>query len=480
MKKSRAVFLLSLLLVLPLSAARSEEKQIVLDARRDVALSVFNDGLALVREVRQADIPAGTSRLKLTDIPVLLMPESVRVQSLTAPQDFYVARQVFEQNTADAHSLLDKFVGKQIKVVNWNQFQDRKETLDATLLSNDGDPVYLVGNEVYIGYPGAKILPGLPEGFVLRPSLTWEAGAKSAVKHDLEISYLTSGISWKVDYVMLLKESGPAELTAWATLSNESGASFQDAGLRLVAGQVNRTYQEQPQAYAMKAGRASMAMAEAAPAPPSFEQQSLFEYHAYDLSSPVSLENHASVQLPFFQPKNVTLEKEYKVESPQYYYGQAFYDEDGAGKLPVNVYLKTKNTQENGLGAPLPQGTVRLYQQGAEGRQTFAGEDALPSVPQGETVRLRAGQAFDITARRKQTDYKQLAGNTFESAWQVTLKNAKAEDVEVLVSEPLSGNWQVIEESQPHEKLNANLIQFRVKVPKNGETVLDYRVKTGY
>jgi hypothetical protein len=444
------------------------------------SLSIFNDGLALVREVRQAELGAGVSRLKVTGVPSTLIPESVRVKSQNTPEGFTVTGQVFEQNTADAGSLLDRFVGKKIKVVNWNQYQDRKETVEAVLLSNYGEPVYLIGEEVHIGHPGTKILPHLPEGFVFKPELKWEASAKAAGPQELEITYLASGIRWQADYVLLMPESGPAELTAWATLSNDSGTAFHGASLRLVAGQVNRTYAEQPRMYAMSAKREVMMDAAAAPAP-SFQHQDVFEYHAYDLSVPVDLEHRSRAQIPFFDPKSVTLEREYRVEAAQHYYGQPYAGTgDGTDKQPVQVYVKMKNEEASGLGLPLPEGTVRLYARDASGRQTFAGEDRVLPTPKGETVRINAGRAFDLTAARRQTDYRQTAANTFESEWEVKIGNAKAEDVTVLVTEPMSGSWEVLSSSLPHEKLNAGLIQFTVKVPKQGEAVLKYRVRTGY
>lgn len=444
--------------------------------QKSLDISIYNDNFAMVREVRQVLLVQGPSSLHYLDVPAFITPETIQVRSLSAADDLNVYKQDYEHGTLNAQTLLDKFVEKKIKLITWHEYQDRKETVDALLLSNDGEPVYQIGQEVFIGYPGSKVLPEIPGGMLTKPEFIWQIENKSAKPHDSEVTYLTLNMSWKMDYVLTIPESGNSgQMSAWAQLTNQTGIAFENAGLRLLAGQVNRAPQNTvaPRVYAMKVG---MAMASAASG--SFQERPLFEYHAYDLARKVTLSQNETKQVQFFKSKAVKFLKELRVEgAPNYYASIMNQDKE---KVPVQVFIEMNNAAENGLGNPLPQGTVRLYSRDAQGRQSFLGEDAISHTPKNEDVKIRAGEAFDVTAERKQTDFRQITSNSTESEYEIKLKNKKAEDVEVVVSETVSGNWQVISQSQPFEKVNSSTIQFKVKVPKSSENTVRYRVKIGF
>ncbi len=442
--------------------------------QKNLDISIYNDNFAMVREVRQAGLAQGASSIRYLDVPSFITPETIQVRSLNAPDDLNVLEQDYEHNNLNSQTLLDKFVGKKIKVMTWHEYQDRKEIVEATLLSNEGEPVYQIGREVYIGYPGSKILPELPEGMLSKPAFMWQVENKNSKPHDLEVTYLTSNLSWKMDYVLNLPEAGnSAQMAAWATLHNQTGTTFENAGLRLLAGQVNRVQQAPaPRMYAMKA----MAMDSGDGG--SFQERPVFEYHAYDLARKVTLRQNETKQVQFFKTKAVKFSKELRVEgTPNYYSSMMNQDKE---KVPVQVFIKLNNASENGLGNPLPQGTVRLYSRDGQGRQSFLGEDSISHTSKNEDVKIRAGESFDVTAERKQTDFRQITSNSTESEYEIKLKNKKAEDVEVVVSETIPGNWQIISQSQPFEKVNASTIQFKVKVSKNSENTVRYRVKVGF
>lgn len=441
--------------------------------RKSLEISVYNDNFALVREVRQAALSQGTSSIQYLDVPSFITPETIQVRSLTAPDDLNVLEQDYEHDTLNSQALLDKFVGKKIKLLTWHEYQDRKEITEATLLSNEGEPVYQIGSEIYIGFPGSKILPEIPAGMRAKPAFIWQVENKSAKQHDLEVSYLTSGMGWKMDYVLTLPETGTsAQMSAWVTLNNQTGTDFENAGLRLLAGQVNRVQNAPaPRMYAMKA----MAMDSAAGGE-SFQQRPVFEYHAYDLGRKVSLAQNETKQVQFSKTKPVKFSRELRVEGAPYFYA-ANQDKQ---KVPVQVFIKFDNSKESGLGTPLPQGTVRLYSRDEKSRQAFLGEDFISHTAKNEEVKIRAGESFDVVAERKQTDFKQVTSNTTESEYEIKLKNRKAEDVEVLVIETISGSWQTISQSQQFEKINATTIQTKVKVAKNSEAAVRYRVKVGF
>lgn len=474
MKNVKTAFLASLLLLTAHAIPASAEP--VLETtekdRKEIAFAIYNQDFALVREVRTLEIPAGTSGIKILGVPKTLQPETVDVQSLTAPAEFQVLEQTYQYDVPNPKNLLDKFVGKKIKVLNWNQFQDKKETAEAMLLSNETEPVLRIGKEIYIGYPGIKVLPEMPDGLVLSPTLLCRATSTTAKTQDLEISYLAGSLRWKADYVLTMDESSSsAQLTAWATLTNESGSSYENARLKLVAGNVNRHRPPMPKMMAMRAAMPEQSFAE------GVQEKEVFEYHAYELARKINLGNCESKQEQLFRARQVKFVKEYSVEDSSTPWAR----QQGAEKekVPVKTALKFTNSEENGLGGPLPEGTVRVYGIDKQNARTFLGEDSIAHTPKKGELKIRVGEAFDISAEKKQTDYQQPSKNTYESEWEIKIKNAKKEDVEVAVLETLSGNWQMISQSQPLEKVNAFTVKFKVKVPKKGEAAVRYRVRVG-
>jgi hypothetical protein len=263
------------------------------------------------------------------------------------------------------------------------------------------------------------------------------------------------------------------DFSGWVTLTNQSGAAYPNARLQLVAGDLNRVRGRQPGPREPMAMAAKMAEAE------DLRQESLFEYHLYTLQRPTTLSENQTKQVALLSTTGVSVRKEFLLAgASHYYFGQ--YGDIGQ-KLKVAVFVEFQNKGE-GLGIPLPKGVVRVYKKDTQGNAQFVGEDRIDHTPRNETVRLKLGNAFDVTADRKQTDFQRLAPESrhaavFETAYRIVLKNAKKEAVDVMVREPVPGDWTMVSESQPHTKAASGIAEWKVRVPADGEATLTYRVR---
>ncbi len=459
-------------------AEAAEVQQVAKSTAADqigVEVTVYNGNLGLIKDTRKIELLPGHGTLQFMDVASSIMPETVHVKSLNRPGDLTVLEQNYDYDLINEEKLLEKYVGKQIKIVDWNEFQDRKEIIEAVLLSNnEGQPIFRIGSEIYLGHPGVKVLPELPENLFARPTLTWDYESVGKDAHEVEVSYLTQNITWKADYVLQLSEDdSQADLSGWVTLENRSGTAYRDAKLKLVAGQVHRA--EAPQVLMAFEGLAKSATPTATS---QFQEQGFFEYHLYDLQRRTTIQDNQTKQISLLEARGVDVAAELLVQGAQEVFMQRSGDEEGR-KEPVNVYITLRNSDEHKLGMPLPAGVMRLYKKDRNGSLQFIGEDRIEHTPKDELIRLKTGEAFDVTAQRKQTDYKQLSTRVFESEWEITLKNHKDRELTIGVVEPLFGNWQVVNSSHPFRKVDAFTIRFDVPLAKDQEVRLTYRVKVG-
>ncbi len=437
--------------------------------QKEVQVTAYNNNLGLIKDTREINLPLGEGELRFMDVASSIMPVTVHVKSLNFPEDFAVLEQNYEYDLINSDKLLDKYVGKKIKIIDWNEFQDRKDTIEATLLSNNSGQIYKINNEIYLGHPGYKVLPEIPENLIAKPTLTWNYENSSKKPHTLEVSYLTSNISWKADYVVVLNEKDTsADISGWVTLNNNSGATYKNAGLKLVAGEVHRVDK--------RAKRALYAM-ESESGAPSFEEKSFFEYHIYNLQRKTTIKDKQTKQISLLEAVNVETYKEFLVYGSTISFTRPYREQNP--KQPVNVYIKFKNSEDNNLGIPLPAGIMRLYKKDHESSLQFIGEDKVEHTPKDEEIKLKIGEAFDVVAERAQTDYKKITTNLHESEWEITVRNHKEEDVIVGIVEPMSGNWQVISSSHSYNKEGAFKIRFDIEVPKDEEVKVKYRVRVG-
>ena len=471
MKTRWFIFCLALVLASPIVAAGENVFECTTDEQLAVQLTVYSSNLGLVKDIRKVELPVGQAELRFMDIASHIIPVTVHARSLNHPEDFAILEQTYHYDLMSADKLLDKYVGEKIKIIIWNEFQDRKEVVEATLLSNEQGQIYEIKDEIYLGHPGYKVLPGIPEDFTAKPTLMWLYDNRTKEAHKLEVSYLTSNMNWKADYVVILQEDDRSlDISGWVTLANESGATYKNAGLKLVAGEVHRvTERFGERSYMMKAVPEAQA--------PSFEERAFFEYHLYDLKRKTTIKDKETKQISLLEALGVETEKELLVYGTRSYFTRPYTEE--IPKQPVNVYIKFKNSEDEDLGMPLPAGIMHLYKKDDEGSLQFIGEDRIEHTPKDEEIKLKVGEAFDVVAERIQTDYKKITTRVHESEWEIALRNRKETDITVGIVELLLGNWQIISSSHPYEKVDAFTIRFDVNVPKGEEIKVNYRVRVG-
>ncbi len=471
MKVKCLIFCLVTVFFSSVAIADKKVSKSTIDDQVAVEVTVYNNNLGLIKDTRKVDLSPGEGELRFMDVASHIMPVTVHAKSLNYPDDFSILEQNYEYDLMNVNKLLDKYVGKKIKIIVWNEFQDRKETVEATLLSNNQDQIYKINDEIFLGHPGIKVLPEIPENLIAKPTLTWLYDNKSKDGHDLEVSYLTNNISWKADYVVVLnKDDTSADISGWVTLDNKSGATYNNASLKLIAGDVHRAEEVfKDRVYMMKQMERAAA--------PQFEEKAFFEYHIYDLQRKTTIKDKQTKQVNLLEAIGAEVQKELLVYGIKSYFTRLYHGQ--TPKQTINVYVKFKNTKDNNLGMPLPAGIMRLYKRDDEESLQFIGEDKIGHTPKDEEVRLKIGKAFDVVAERIQTDFKQITTRLHETEWEITLRNHKKEDVTVGIVEPLYGNWTVISNSHPYKKVDAFTIRFDIDVPKDKEVKTKYRVRVG-
>lgn len=474
MKKAWLFIGLILLLLAPAGAMGEEVATSTAADQTGVEVTVYNSDLALVKDGREIQLKEGRGELRFADVASAIRPETVHVKSLNAPDSLAILEQNYEYDLISPEKLLEKFVGRKIKMEVWNEFSDKKEIVEGTLLSANNGLVFDIGGQIYLNYPGLKIVPSIPDNLFARPTLAWLYENTSPEKHRVEVSYLTRGMTWKADYIMVLDGADKfSDLTGWVTVDNRSGAAYKDAKLKLVAGEVNqvqssmglRMYQSAP-------GAAPMAA-------PAFEEESFFEYHIYNLGRNTTLGNNQTKQISLLEAFNVPVRKEYQVHGQRSYFTAA--NQQGRVKQKINVTLNFNNSKENNLGIPLPKGVIRLYKEDSSGALQFIGEDRVDHTPRNEGVSLKAGEPFDVVAERRQVTYKKLADNLHDSSWELIVKNRKEdEDVTVSFFESVPGDWTVKSSSQDYIKTDAFTIRYDIHAKPDEEVVVTFslRVRT--
>lgn len=475
MRLKSALLALAIVLIPYLASAEEAGYKSTAESRASVEVTVYNNNLGLVKDVRRIELPAGRASLQFMDVAAHVIPETVRARSTNAPDAFTVLEQNYEYDLMNADKLLDKYIGKKIKLINRNPSTDKIDAVEATLLSNNQGQIFRINGEIYLGYPGIRVLPELPENLIAKPTLMWLYENESTRPHEVEVSYLTNNINWKADYVLVLdKDDAKADLSGWVTLDNRSGAAYKDAKLKLVAGEVQRvTYAVRDALYEMDGRMEKKAEA------PAFSGKAFFEYHIYDLNVKTTIKENQTKQISLLETSGVNTGKEFLVYGIQSYFTRLYRVENP--KQAVNVFIKFKNSKDNHLGMALPAGIMRLYKKDDTGSLQFIGEDNIAHTPKDEDVRLKVGTAFDITAERVQTDYKLLPSkdgkSVHETEWEITLRNHKESDVAVGIIEPLYGSWSVLRSSHRFTKADAFTLRFNVNVPKDKEVKVRYRVR---
>lgn len=449
------------------------------ESRVSVAVTVYNDGRGLVREERMIDLAAGFNEVRFMDVAEQIQAPTVRVAALEGAP-FNVLEQNYEFDLLSPAKLLDKFVGQTITLVQQKLLNNStvEESVEGRLLSNNAGTVWDIGGKIVINPPYSRLLfPNVPEGLIARPTLVWQIGAPAAGRRKIEASYITGGMQWSADYVLSLDAAEEkAGLQGWVTINNKSGATYKDAKLKLVAGDVHKAQVPMPQP-ASRVYAAEMSMGKQ-----SFEEEGLFEYHLYTLDRPSTIKNAQTKQIQLLQAEGIRVTKDFVLSGGTHYFQSVW--PGPPSKEKVKVFIAFKNSEATpGLGQPLPKGIVRVFKKDRSGSPQLIGEDNIDHTPKNEEVKLELGNAFDIVAERRQTDFRHLPtrpGNTFESAHEIKIRNQKDTPVTVRVVEPVGGEWTMMETSHPNRKTAAFETQWDIAVPAGGETVLTYRVRVKY
>ncbi|MDR0274392.1 MAG: DUF4139 domain-containing protein [Burkholderiaceae bacterium] len=443
--------------------------------RKAVAVTIYNESLALIREEREVQLNAGRNLLALREVSGQIKPETASLRSLSSAR-LVLREQNFDFDLLTPRKLLDKYVGKTVTVVRTNEQTNTETREQASVLANNDGVVLKYPDRIETGLPaGARIVYGdVPATLRDRPTLVVDLDSNKGGAQRAELSYLSGGLSWKADYVASLADDEKTlDLAGWVTLTNQSGAAYENTKLQLVAGDVNRVREEFPKL----AAPMDLTRYKAAEAPMQREQ--LFEYHLYTLGQPTTLRDQQTKQVALLSAARVSVQKEYRMEGAQYWYYEETKTPERGDKRGVEVFIQFDN-KGGDLGQPLPKGTVRVYKKDKEGRPLFIGEDRIDHTPKNEQVRLKLGKAFDITGNWKRTDFSRISKRVFEQEIAIELSNAKSEPVTVRVVEPVPGDWKMLKESHPHIKSSASSALWDIPVPAEGKTTLTYRVRTDW
>jgi len=455
------------------------EKTSTLADQKSVAVTIYNENLALIKDVRRIDLADGPNRLALREVSAQMRPETALLRSLSHPGALRLVEQNFDFDLLTPAKLLEKYVGREVRVVRTHPQTGAESVETATVLAANNGIVLKIGDRIETGLPGRIVYDGVPPNLRDRPTLVSELSSDRPGSQTVELSYLSGGLSWKADYVAELNAADNAlDLNGWVTLTNRSGTSYPDARLQLVAGDVNRVRDELRYAAKSVANRA------AAEAPAAqMAQEALFEYHLYTLQRPTTISDNQTKQVALLGAAGVPVTKELVLQGADYYYRSSV--GNIGQQMKVGVFVQFENGEASHLGMPMPKGVVRVYKKDSAGNAQFVGEDRIDHTPRNERVRLKLGEAFDVTADKKQTDFKRRDtvspwSYVHESAYEIVLRNAKKEAVTVVVREPLPGDWTMLQETERHQKVAAGTAEWKVRVPAEGNATLRYRALVRY
>jgi hypothetical protein len=437
------------------------------EVQKDVMVTIYNGNLGLVKDVREVRLPVGMSEVQFMDVAAQIDPTTVHLKSLTDAAGLKILEQNYEYDLLSSDKLLEKYVGKTVRL-----YQSDTTFHEARLLSTAG-PVFEINGQIHLGYSGRLVLPALPDNLVAKPTLVWLLRNQTAAAQRVEASYLTGGMTWKADYVLVVNaDDTRSDLTGWVTIDNKSGATYGNAALKLVAGDVNRVRDGRREGRMLELAAKAASAREASR---DFAEEGFFEYHLYTLNGRTTLKNQQTKQLSLMSAADVPVTKHLTYYGAQDYYRTSY-------GMPISnqkvaVLLELKNSKEHRLGVPLPKGKVRVYKADSGGSQQFIGEDWIDHTPKDERVKIKLGDAFDVVGERTQKEWRKLGAGLWEVEWEILLRNHKGQEQTVTVIEPVPGDWQVLHSTHAFEKPEAHTLRFSIPVPKEGAARLVYRVR---
>ena len=431
--------------------------------REQINLTIYNGGSSLIHDRRHVTLSPGTSSIAWRDVSASIDATSAILDDLTTPGATTVLEQNFDFDLLKPSTLLDKYVGRQVTVVHEHPRAGQPASEQATLLANNEGVVLKYADRIETQLYGSHIVfPSIPDNLRDRPTLVLDLASEKGGQHDIDLSYMTGGLGWAADYVGVVSaDESRMDISGLVTLTNSTGTTYRNARLQLVAGNVN----------VAPPSNSQLKMIARAAYAPHMQQENFFEYHLYTLDRPTNVANAQTKQVSLLSAASVPVRKTLELRGSDSYYSNAY--ADLGARLSLGVYLTFSN-KGGDLGVPLPGGTFRLYKNDSNGTSQFLGSDRIDHTPRDQDVRLHLGESFDVTANKKQTDFKGLGGCTFESSYQLAVSNAKDVAQDVVIVEPIPGTWSILKENVPHEKSSSATATWHLNVPARKTATLDY------
>lgn len=447
--------------------AKADETSVGANARTAIAVTIYNDGQALIRDTRTLPLRAGHNKIAFRDVAASIRPETTSVHALSGA-GFTLLEQNYEFDLLTPAALLRKYIGKEVTVIHTNHATGAETSEKATVLATNDGVVLRYADRIETDVSGRIAFGSVPTTLRDRPTLSLLLDSQRGGNQDVELMYLANQMSWKADYIANVNASGDRmQLNGWVTLTNQSGTAFENARLQLVAGTLNRVRQQREMYLERKA------MVAAAPASQPMQEEKLGDYHLYTLDRPTTILENQTKQVALLSATNIPVKREYVLQSDNMYWWYQGSHPEIQKDLKPSVFLRFEN-KGGDLGIPLPAGTMRVYMKDSNGGAQLVGEDAIAHTAKNEKIGLRLGEAFDITADRVQTDYKALSSHSSQSSYKIEIRNADSKPVNVTVREPLFGDWSITRETQHHIKESSGSAVWQVNVPAEGKTVLEY------
>lgn len=459
------------------------------------AITVYNGNFGVVRDTVPLDLSQGITEQSYSGVTSQLEPESVILRDPTGKVTLSVIEQSYRGDPVDQQRLLQMFEGETIqflKIIDGKEVVVEGKIIRAPSMvmttnqygnqqQKQLEPIIEIDGQLITRLPGTPLFPSLGDDSILEPTLSWKLHSDQVAKFDAQLSYLTDGVSWKSDYNLVLPEKGDeVTLTGWVSIENNTGTSFEDASIKLIAGDVNKV-QEQPQ---FEGRVREMAMASYKMDAPKVEAKKFDEFHMYSLPLKTTLRDRETKQLEFVRAEAVQTEKLYIYDGSggmRYYGGLNTNQNYGQNAQPdVAIYREFKNSDENGLGVALPGGKLRFYRMDSDGQLEFTGENTIDHTPKNETIRVYLGNAFDLVGERTRTNfYKHPSRDLIRETFEVEIRNRSEEAVTVQVVEHLYrwSNWEIVEHNVDYDKSNAQTIEFPVTVAGDGTKTISYTVE---
>ena len=465
-------------------------------APESIELTVYNVNFGLVKEIRAVSLSAGRQEYLVEDVAAYIDPTSVGMKVMSgSPID--ILEQNYQYDLISTSTILLKSIGKRIRLREG--LNDGREVItEGVLLAAPGQVVAADGGNrmsytglvlrtddgrIILSPTGTIEVLELPEGLISKPTLMWDLYADNPGARQVELTYLTNNINWSADYVMILdNDDKKADLNGWVTMNNQSGTTYKDAVLKLIAGDVRRVQNQRGGGFGGGGPAADMMRKEAL----GFAEESFFEYHLYTLGRPATIRNNEQKQIALLNVAGAPVHKDMVLEGQRSVWlgsGRDYIPGEGYAsdpKVKVNVVVEMTNSDKNGMGQPLPAGKVRVYKRDSKGQVQMIGEDRIDHTPREEKIRLYIGDAFDVVGERKRTAFRRISSVTVEEDFEIKVRNRKKVDETVRVVEHAWADWRIIRESMKSTKTDSNTFQYLVTLKPDEEKTITYTVRTSW